>query len=144
MASLCRNKRIELDLTENEIANRSHISKDEYITFEACGTNIGELSILNTLKSLFGADLSKISAYISGFILDSLEPEEKLYFLRNLGYADDEICLLEKLYMNNPTVAKELGRMVLASENKEDIKLVDILYKSSVDLFPSLYKKKED
>lgn len=125
LSKLCRNERIEQDLTERYIAKAANISLDSYLLFESGNNNLSSdqiISVLTALNLNVFSTLNILRGIVAAFLKkNNQDPKE---FINEIE--DDEIIIeaSELLYsMDSDTLRyalSELKRLCPELENKND------------------------
>lgn len=90
ISRLCRNERIEQDLTERFIANSAGIPLNDYLNFEV---NSGELPLecIINIFNILSIDVEQVSGYLEGHISATIESNsEREHFLYDCNIRHSE------------------------------------------------------
>lgn len=145
LSVLCRNERIEQDLTERYLANASHIPLEDYLSFESNGKGLLPAQIITVLNAL-KLNVTKIIGSLKGSVLSYLKnrgisPENFISEIEDNDLMRKAIMLMasadtETLAM----ISEELERVT--SHNDEDYIIIEKIKKAYSTMNSEPYKNR--
>ncbi len=139
LSRMCKNERINLDLTEKFVSAESSVDLNDYLDFENNSKNIGTDNIIKLLN-FYKYKLSYIVGYLSGSLIYKHQSDDLSTVLDRLLYTDQMKEIFIKLSkMNSEELDAILKNDIFASlENKEDSDLVEKMKSAMVDALRSV------